>query len=93
MPHFLPIGTAEDSSAGQIPGQSFPMEDLPFPKKAGVLLTGLFTLGVENESHLVWKTRKNPAGGNRFAEGNPLSGDSCVEPVSGTWICPRGTIP
>gem|GEM_PF-6331581 len=49
MPHFLPIGTAVDSSAGHSPGQSFPMEDLPFPKKGGVLLTGLFTLGVENE--------------------------------------------
>ena len=92
MPHFLPIGTAEDSSAGHSPGQEFPMEDLPFPKKAGVLLTGLFTLGVENESHLVWKTKKNPASGNRFAAGNSVSGYSCVEPLSGTCICFRGMI-
>ena len=53
------------------------MEDLPFPNKAGVLWNHIFTLGMENEE-------KNPAGGNRFAEGNPLSGYSCVEPVSGT---------
>ncbi len=61
------------------------MEDLPFPKNAGVLLTGLFTLGVENE--------EKPGRGNRFAEGNPLSGYSCVEPVSGTYVCVGRMIP